>query len=100
MLMDAEFLTKLAEVEQRGKSNTHRLDKVEERQDHLDELVKAVTVIDTEQKAIKSDVTEIKGDVKALTDAPARHWDNLVEKLVWAIIAAALGFAMAKLGIR
>lgn len=53
----------------------------------------------TEQEDIKSDVTEIKGDVKALTAAPAKHWEDLVSQLVWALVAAAVGFLLAKLSI-
>lgn len=95
-----EIAAKLSEVEQRGKSNTHRLDKVEERQDNLDKLVSTVACMATEQEDIKSDVTEIKGDVKALTAAPAQHWDNLVGQIVWALVAAAVGFLLARLGIQ
>lgn len=94
-----EIVAKLTEVDLRGKSNTHRLDKVEERQDNLDKLVTTVASMATEQEDIKSDVTEIKGDVKALTAVPARHWESFIEKLVWALVAAALGFMLARAGI-
>ena len=36
--MAEDIAVKVAEIEQRSKSNTHRLDKVEERQDNLDKL--------------------------------------------------------------
>ena len=39
--MAEDIAVKVAEIEQRSKSNTHRLDKVEERQDNLDKLVPA-----------------------------------------------------------
>lgn len=98
-MTDEEIVAKLTEVDQRGKSNTHRLDKVEERQDNLDKLVTTVASMATEQEDIKSDVTEIKGDVKALTAAPARHWEDFISKLLWFVVAAALGFVLAKLGL-
>lgn len=95
---DAEMLAKLTEVEQRSKSNTHRLDKVEERQGNLDALVTSVATLATEQEHIKEDVTEIKCDVKTLTTKSAKRWDELVEKVIWTLVAAAIGFFIAKLG--
>lgn len=99
-MTDEEIATKLTEVEQRGKSNTHQIEEVKRRQDNLDKLVTTVASMATEQEDIKSDVTEIKGDVKALTAAPAQHWDNLVGQIVWALVAAAVGFLLARLGIQ
>lgn len=82
---------KVAEVEQRSKSNTHRLDKIEERQDNLDRLVSSVAALANEQEHIKDDVTEIKTDVKSLTEKPAKRWDAVVG----AIITGIVGFIIA-----
>lgn len=96
---DAEIMAKLTEVEQRGKSNTHRLEKVEERQDNLDALVTSVATLATEQEHIKEDVTEIKCDVKTLTTKSAKRWDELVEKVIWTVVVAAVSYFIAKIGI-
>ena len=40
--MDFEHEKRLTEVEERSKSNSHRLDDVEKRQDDLEELVSTV----------------------------------------------------------
>ena len=40
--MAEDIAVKVAEIDQRSKSNTHRLDKVVERQDNLDKLVSSV----------------------------------------------------------
>lgn len=98
--MTNEEEKRLTEVEQRCKSNTHRLDKVEERQNNLDALVSTVAAMANEQEHIKEDVTEIKSDVKTLTSKPAKRWDELVDRIIWTILAAALGFMLAQLGIR
>lgn len=97
--MTEDIAVKLAEIDQRAKSNTHRLDKVEERQDNLDKLVSSVAMLANEQERIKDDVTEIKTDVKTLTERPAKRWDGIVDKLIWAVLAAGLGFVLAQLGI-
>lgn len=86
-----DMAVKVAEVEQRSKSNTHRLDKIEERQDNLDRLVSSVAALANEQEHIKDDVTEIKTDVKSLTEKPAKRWDAVVG----AIITGIVGFVIA-----
>lgn len=88
---------KIAELEARGKSNSHRLDNVEARQAEISELVTAMSVVKNEQSHIKSDVVEIKEDVKKLTDKPGKRWDGIVDKLIWLIISGAAGYLAAQL---
>lgn len=93
-----ELKIKLTEVEQRAKSNTHRIEKVEQRQDNLEKLTDTISVLANEQEHIKSDVGEIKTDVKTLTEKPAKRWDAIVDKVLWAIVGAAVAFALAQIG--
>ena len=76
-------------------SNRHRLEDIEKRQDNLDELVASVAVFSKEQEHIQADVKEIKADVKALTDKPAKRWDSLVDKLLFAVAGAVLAWLAA-----
>lgn len=84
---------KIAEIEQRCKINTHRLDELEQRQDNLDALATTMSVMANEQDHIKADVGVIKADVKKLTDKPGLLWD----KLVWLIISGVAGYLLAML---
>lgn len=97
--MEINIEHRLTEVEDRSKSNTKRLDEVEKRQDNLDSLVASVAVMASEQEHIKTDVTEIKTDVKGLMEKPGKRWDNIVEKIIWAIIAAVLGLLLGHFGL-
>jgi hypothetical protein len=90
---------RLTEVEARSKSNTRRLDEVEKRQDNLDQLVSSVAVMAKEQEHIKSDVSEIKSDVRSIIDKPGKRWDSIVEKIVWAVVAAVLGLLLGYFGL-
>ena len=96
---EVAIATNLKEVEQRCKSNTHRLDEMEKRQDNLDKLVTSVEVLATKQQAMETDVKEIKIDVKALTDKPGKRWEQLVATVLSVIIGAVLGVLMAKIGV-
>jgi hypothetical protein len=89
---------RLTEVEARSKSNAHRLDEMEKRQDNLDELVTTVKVLAVREEAVESDVKEIKSDVKALTGKSGQMWDNLVKQAVTALVAAVVGFILAQIG--
>jgi predicted nucleic acid-binding Zn-ribbon protein len=90
---------RLTEVEERAKSNSHRLDEVEKRQDNLDKLVSTVEVLATREERMESDVVEIKADVKTLTAKPAKRWDGLVDKVIWAVAAAVIAFLLGKVGL-
>ena len=90
---------RLTEVEERSKSNTHRLDELEKRQDDLDELVSVVKVLAVREEAVENDVKEIKADVKSLTSKPAERWDSLVDKIIWAVAGAVVAFILAQIGL-
>ena len=91
--MEAEYIKELTETTALSKSNTKRLDKLEERQDNLEKLTQAVTVVQTKQEQIETDVGEIKTDVKALREKPSKWWD----KLIVALIGAAVGYVVKAL---
>lgn len=65
--MDFEHEKRLTEVEERSKSNQHRLDDLEKRQDNFDDLIGSVRVLADREERVESDVKEIKDDVKTLT---------------------------------
>ena len=97
--METGYEHRLAEVEELAKSNSHRLDEVEKRQDDLDELVSTVKVLAVREENVETDVKEIKSDVKSLTNKPAQRWDRMVEKVIWAVAAAGVGFMLAQIGL-
>ena len=97
--MDLEHERRLTEVEERSKSNSHRLDDVEKRQDNLDELVGTVKALAVREENVEIDVKEIKTDVKTLTNKSAKRWDGLVDKIILTIAAAIVGFILAKFGL-
>ena len=97
--MEVNMEHRITDVEARAKSNTKRIDELEKRQDDLDDLVTTVKVLATREENVESDVKEIKRDVKDLTGKSGKRWDDLVEKIVWAIAAAVLAFISARIGL-
>ena len=97
--MDLEHERRLAAVEQRAKSNTHRLDKLEESTQILNRLATSMEVMAQRQEQVADTVDKLDSKVTALENKPAQRWDGLVDKTVWAVIAAVIGFILAKLGL-
>ena len=96
--MDFEHEKRLTEIEERSKSNSHRIDSLEKRQDNLDELVGTVKVLAVREENVETDVKEIKSDVKTLTGKSGKLWDGMVEKIIMLVVAAVIGFILAKIG--
>ena len=97
--MEREFEHRITEVEERSKSNTHRIDNIEKQQVEFIELVSSVKVLAEREQNVEKDVKEIKSDVKSLTSKPGKRWDSLVDKVIVTIAAAVVGFILAKLGM-
>lgn len=103
------------DADQRSKSNTHRLDKMEERQDNLDKLVASVAVMAEKQDNMGKTVDEIKTTVKAMASTttvntlkqdvetlkskPAKRWEGVVDKIIMLIVGAVIAYALTKLGL-
>ncbi len=90
-----EMAVKLAEVDARSKSNTHRLDDLGDKVDILNRLTTAIEVMAAEQKhqgetmsEIKSDVTALDRKVEAIEQKPGKRWDGIVEKIIYGVVGS------------
>lgn len=97
--MDDGIQTKIAEIEQRAKSNTHRIDELEADNKALHQLATSVKVLATRQEAIEANVTEIKEDVKSLKALPAGRWEGLVKALASALVGGLVAYGLFRLGL-
>ena len=76
-----------------------RVETLEERQDNLDKLVSTVSALAAREERMESDVKEIKADVKTLAEKPGKRYDSLVDKVVWAVLAAVIAFLLGRIGL-
>lgn len=86
--MDENLAVALQEVKDRSLRNEGRIKKLEENQQALNDLALSVRELATDQDNMKNDITEIKSDVKVLAAKPAKRWDSIVDKVLYAIIGA------------
>lgn len=97
--MDLEHERRLTEVEERSKSNSHRLDKLEESTEAINRLATSMEIMAERQEQTVETIDKLDRKVTALEEKPARRWDGMVDKIVWAVAAAFVGFILAQLGL-
>ena len=97
--MDDGIQVLVASIEARCKSNTHRINDLEEDNRALHQLATSGEVLATKQETIEANVSEIKDDVKSLKAIPGGKWEALVKAVLTAIVGALIGFALAHAGI-
>lgn len=97
--MDLEHERRLTDVEARAASNTHRLDKLEESTEAISRLATSMEVMAARQEQVVETVGRLDSKVTALEEKPAKRWDSLVDKIVWTVAAALIGFVLAQWGL-
>ena len=90
---------RMTAVEDRSKSNTLRLNRLEENTAVLNRLATAVEVMATKQDTMGESVERLEGKVDTLESKPGKRWDGLVDKLILTVAAALIGFLLAQLGV-
>ena len=97
--MEDGIQSKIAEIEARSKSNTHRIDDLEADNKALHQLATSVEVLATKQEAIEANVSEIKDDVKSLKAIPGGKWEALVKTILTALAGGLVAYALFRLGL-
>ena len=90
---------RMTAVEDRSKSNTLRLNRLEENTAVLNRLATAVEVMATKQDTMGESVERLETKVDTLESKPGKRWDGLVDKLILTAAAALIGFLLAQLGV-
>lgn len=97
--MEVKIEHRLTAVEDRAKSNEHRIEELEKRQDNLEDLTSAVNVLAVREENVEKTVNEIKTDVKDLTNKPVKRWDGVVDKAISAVVGGLITYVFFKLGL-
>ena len=97
--MDDGIQAKIAEIEARSKSNTHRIDDLEADNKALHQLATSVEVLATKQEAIAANVRAITDAVKSLKAIPGGKWEALVKTILTALAGGLVAYALFRLGL-
>lgn len=97
--MDLEHEKRLTDVENLAKSNRRRLDKLEETTNVLNRLATAVEIMASKQQIMSKSVDRLIDKVDALEAEPGKRWKFVIEKAIYFVVAAVVGFFLAKFGL-
>ena len=99
--MDNEQLAlRLQETTDRSVRNEGRIKKLEAESDVLHQLATSVAVMAEQMKTMNASVSTLTAEVEEIKEKPAKRWDSLVDKFIWAVAGAFLAFALTQLGIQ
>lgn len=101
-----DVAVKIVEIEQRAKSNTRRVEKLELQTDAVQSLATSVEVLVKEQvhqteamERIEKNVEKLDGKVEALEKKPAKKWDKALETIATLLIGAILALVFSAIGL-
>ena len=84
----------------------HRMNAVEKGHEALNELAASVKVMAVELKNqsgtmedIKKDMTALGRKVDVIEDKPAKRWESIADKALWAVVAAVIAFLLGRVGL-
>lgn len=97
--MDLEHEKRLADVENRSKSNTRRLDKLEQNTEAINKLATSLEVMATKQEGMSETLDRLDAKVENIETKPAKRWETITEKIILMIVAALVGAALAHFGL-
>ena len=98
--MDIETVAlKLQETTDRSVRNEGRIKKLEGENAVLHQLATSVAVMAEQMKTMNRSVSTLTNEVEELKEKPSKRWESLVEKVIWAVVAALIGFFLAQIGL-
>jgi len=95
-----EIAVKLEDHEHEIGSLKHRMRAVEEANHALHRLATAVEVMATKQDHMSDTMERLTAKVETLEAEPGKRWKFVVEKAIYFVVAAVVGFMLATVGLK
>lgn len=83
---------RLVAVEQRAKSNTRRIDKLEQDNEALHEMATSITVMATKIDYVCKSQDELNGRLTIIEDKPAARMEQIVSAVIVALVGICIGY--------
>ena len=101
--MEKEYVEKLVETEQRSKSNTKRIDEMEQEVKDNRDLIVSVKEIATEVKYLRENQADMNNRLKKIEEKPFKDYEETKKEMMKKVISFILGiilmFIAFKLGL-
>ena len=86
-----DLAVRLAEVDQRGKSNSHRIDDLEKRADTLQELTTSVKLLAANMERMASEQMKQGDRLTALEKQPGERWNGMTRTIFTSAVSTLSG---------
>lgn len=98
--MDNEqYVIKLQETIDRSLRNEGRIKKLETEHEVLHELATSVAVMAQRMETMNQNVTTLTAKVDEIENKPAKRFDDIVDKVLWAVLGAVVAFVLRGVGL-
>ncbi|MEG2621395.1 MAG: hypothetical protein RSC06_00720 [Clostridia bacterium] len=98
-----ELLTKVLEEQARMseqiKGALRRIDEQKKLIESVQDLALSVKLLAQSQKGTESKVDVLSKDVETLKAKPAKKWESLVEKVIFAVVGGVIAYLMTRAGL-
>lgn len=93
-----ELEHRVTETEERSKSNTKRIDKLEKVMESIQNLAQSMERMTLQQQQMGESLNKLTGDVETMKAEPGKKWRFVVEKAIYFVVGSLIAFVMAKVG--
>lgn len=98
--MDMEQIAiQIQKTDDRSLRNEGRIKKLESEHEVLHQLATSVAVMAEKMEGMSASVDKLTSKVEELEAEPAKKWQFVVEKAIYFVLAAVVGFMLANVGL-
>lgn len=87
------------ETKDRSLRNEGRIKKLEAENEVLHQLATSTAVMAEKLTTLTTSVDTLSDKVGTLEEKPGKRWDAIVDKTVWAVLAAIIAFMLGRIGL-
>lgn len=94
-MQETEIIEKVAHLEEREKSNTKRIDVVENKVENIYDLTLSVREIATEMKAMREDQNKMNERLKIIEEKPMQDYEETKKQVKKQVISFVTGIILS-----
>lgn len=98
-MTNEEVAIYLTQLDEQVKSDSHRLKKLEEEHETLNELATTMRVMTEKQTHIAESVDRLDSKVEVLESKPGKRWDSAVDTIIKIVVGAFISYLLLKAGL-
>lgn len=98
--MDMEQVAvQLQKIDDRSVRNEGRIKKLESEHEALHQLATSVAIMAEKMDVMNASVDKLTSKVEELEAEPGKRWKFVIEKAIYFVVAAVVGFILARVGL-